>query len=252
MYYLQPDINGNLDSVGGPISSTDVDITLNNFIFNCPQAGTYSIVLTVYDRAGNSAKVRKIFTYNDQPSIFVTSAPMYIDAADPGTGYQFITNLAVPQGVADYQFLAKWPGRYNSTFKSDWLRQVNRWPLQANSHDDIDGGKYGIRSTDPLTNMTGVLTYEFAYTVDSVGGIGAQEPSNFTSLNNTNAAQYSFAVPQSLLSVDGKTITMWLKAYDLNGNLFTTNSKVSVQRNNDLNVTNPRVVFSFNDSSHTG
>ena len=254
MYYLQPDINGVLDSVGGPISSTDVDIALNNFIYNCPKPGTYSIVLTVYDHAGNSAKVRKIFTYNDQPSIIKTNASLYIDGADPGTDYQFFTNLVVPQNGADYKFVVKWPGLFVSTFKNEWLGQVNRWPLANNVHDDIDGNTYSIRTTDKLTSFTGVLTYEFAFTVDSAGGIGVQEPSagNFTSLNNTNVEQYAFNVSQSLLSEDGRTVTMWLKAYDLNGNVTVAQSKVSLQRNNDLTVGNPKVIFGFNDSYHTG
>ena len=221
--------------------------TVNQFQFNCRTPGVYSIVLSVYDRAGNVAKARKIFNFNDQPSITTTSAPMKLDKADlstiyrdeddPDTEYQFINKLIKPQNNAQYQFTVSWKGRFISNYNDEWLRPVK--PIQpepsATYYDDTtycDGKSFGTRSINGVTNFKGVLGYEYAWTIDnSTGGRGIYPPENFTNLPDTSTEQFTMSIDQGRLK-DGHTIVVWLRAYDFNGTRHDITTRTYVDTDN--------------------
>lgn len=236
VYYMQPDAQNLLVPVGAPLRAENVNITLNNFRFTCPNPGAYSIVLTVYDKANNSAKARKILNYdNHDSSFYETTSPIYLNAADPTTDYTFITRLDKPaDGTSPYQFNVIWDRHFANTNQQDWLREVRPWlSSDSNQIDDNRGSTYGLRSIDSFTKETGVSGYELAYSVDNrTGGVGAVAPSTFVVIKERSTTSFPISVPSTLK--DGDTIIVWLKVYDLYGNskVIVTKTHVDTSRFN--------------------
>ena len=248
VFHLQPTARNHLilSKSGSPVYGPSfVDITLNNFRWDCPRPGVYAIELTVYDRAGNYARARKIFNYIDKPSLLETQAPLFVNGTNPDSGLQWVTDLEVPQQGGSYFFTARWPRRFVSSLKPEWLLPVEEWNA-AYVVDDKYGSKYGFRSTEALPNTTGVVAYEFGYAVDSVGGRGARIPSNLTFLEASIDPHEVFSVPQESLEKEGSTIVMWVNAYDFAGKKYTASSKVSVHRSfHDINITNAQFITQY-------
>ena len=238
---MQPDVTGKLVEIGSALSQLDVDIKLNNFQFTCDKPGVYSIILTVYDRAGNTAKARKIITYNDEP-ITISNSPMYLDKADPTTidvqsGHAFINKpLDDPQdGI--FHFTANWTGHFVNNYPPEWLARVKSWQdLGITGIDDRYGSTYGMRSIDQVTGLTGVISFSYAYEIDSVGGIGAVTPDNFTQLTDKQTT-LTINITKDQLK-NGQTIVVWVKAYDITGSSNIIVSKTFVDTDpSNINIT---------------
>lgn len=241
VYFMQPDQQEQLVEVGGSLISADINITLNNFRYTCLKPGVYSIVLTVYDKANNSAKARKIFNYDDHDSsVQETDSPVYLDKANSSTKYQYITRLDKLQNPGDsYQFNLIWTGHFDTTYKKEWLGAVRPWPIQRGSIDDSYGAKYGLRSIDAVVNTTGVLGYEIAYLVDGngTGGRGLSVPNTFAAIANPKSTSYPVTVSSKLK--DGDAIVVWLKVYDLYGKQRIVQSTTYIDTSRfNINVTN--------------
>lgn len=218
---MQPDSDELLQEIGNPLSSADVNITLNNFRYTCSTPGVYSIVLTVYDKANNSAKARKIFNYDDHDSSAMeTDSPIYLDKANPANDYLYITDLEKLQNPdASYQFNLIWTGHFETTYKQKSLGAVKPWPTDSSGTaiDDNKGTKYGLRSIDAVPVKTGLIGYELAYSVDGSGkgGVGLSPPNSFAAISDATATSASVTVNSTLK--DGDAIVTWLRFYDLYG-----------------------------------
>lgn len=197
-----------------PLATGDVTGDVNNFQFTATKPGVYSIHLTVYDRANNSARARKIFNFNDQESYETTDKPVYVSEADETTRsseLSFVRRLDNPR-----ELNLNWPGRFQSDSKyaSMFSMPVVGWLAAANSVDDQFAQKYGMRSTAAVQNLTGIASLSWAYVVDaSTGGIGVEEPkdnTSWTTADNTKtvSARLTFDPPLA----DGDTVVIWLKA----------------------------------------
>ena len=234
LFYMQPDVTGKLVEIGSALSQKDVDIRLNDFQYTCDKPGVYSIILTVYDQAGNTNKARKIITYNDEP-ITISNSPMYLDKADPTTidaqsGHAFINKLDIPQdGV--FHFTANWTGHFVNNYKPEWLARVKSWQDLGitTGIDDRYGSTYGMRSIDQVTGLTGIISFSYAYDIDSLGGNGAVQPDNFTQLTDKQTT-LTLDIPQNQLK-NGQTIVVWIKAYDITGSSNVIVSKTFVDTN---------------------
>jgi len=247
---MQPDINNHLVPNGAPLRAENVNITLNNFRFTCPKPGAYSIVLTVYDKANNSARARKILNYdNHDSSFYETASPIYLSSADPATNYKFITRLDKPaDGITPYQFTVNWGNHFAISNNQDSLLEVDPWTSDSTINiDDNRGSKYGLRSIDSFTKETGVSGYELAYSVDTQsGGVGAVEPANFTIITDRSMTRFPISIASTLK--DGDTIVVWLKVYDLYGKSSTIVTKTHVDTSRfSINITNQRFAKHFPD-----
>lgn len=234
VFYMQPDVDGNLVPAGSsPLIYADVNITLNNFRYTCPKPGVYSIVLTVYDKAKNYARARKIFNYDDHDSsVLETNSPIYLDKANPSTNYQFITNLEKRQNSNDpYQFNLIWTGHFDTSYKKEWLGPVKPWQIEdkgTSIDDSYSNNRYGLRSIDAVSTKTGVIGYEIGYVVDSngTGGVGISAPNNFVPITDPKTESFPITINSSLK--DGDTIIVWLKVYDLYGNARIIKTKTYI------------------------
>ena len=245
---MQPDTGNLLVNTGGVLSQKDMLPAANvssftDFRYTCPKPGVYSIELTVFDLSGNTARARKIFIYNDKPVSINNSRPVMLDgidmnsietiesATDPITYRGYITKLDKYQDNNDYTFNVKWDGHFSdSTFDPDWLLPVKSWQdMGVTGIDDNYGYKFGTRSIDAVKANPGIVTYALAYSIDTVGGVGAVKPANSINVNSTQTSTYQLSISQANIT-DGVTINVWITALDNAGKLTTAVSKTFIDR----------------------
>jgi len=64
VYFMNVGGTGHLEETQTPLYTENIRPPNNKFQFTCPTSGVYSIQLTVYDRANNSARARQLFVYD--------------------------------------------------------------------------------------------------------------------------------------------------------------------------------------------
>ena len=64
IYYMNIGGTGLLEETRSPVHTEDIRPPHNNLRFTCQTSGVYSIQLTVYDRANNTARARQLFVYD--------------------------------------------------------------------------------------------------------------------------------------------------------------------------------------------
>lgn len=227
VYLLRSGSSGTLQQLGSPQRKATVTPNLNNFQYTAPQPGVYAIVVTVFDEAGNSARARKIFNYNDQPGFTVTDAPVYFKGGSQKALHSFVTTLD-----NNKKLTVNFTGRYVPNHL-ELSKRVEPWPTEQDSIDDVYGTTFGLRSINAVSGIVGVSNMSCVYLVDSKnGGRGAEEP-NLDSLapeaapitaNGVVAGNCStdLATQTATLDLDaplksGDTIVVWLKASDHRG-----------------------------------
>ena len=159
VYLLQPGTSGTLQQLADPQISSTVTPELNNFQYIAERPGVYAIVATVYDAAGNSARARKIFTFNDQPGFDETEAPVYFIGSNSNAN-SFITTI---DSEAD-QLTLSWAGRFVPK-NLQLSRRVEPWPTDQNTIDDVYGTTFGARSISADSDAVGVTDISCVYRV---------------------------------------------------------------------------------------
>jgi len=251
VYFLRAGTSETLQQLGDPEKKATVTPDLNNFQYTAPRPGVYAIVVTVFDEAGNSAKARKIFNFNDQPGFTMTDAPVYISGTDKKSNYSFITTLPNKNKLT-----VNFAGRFVRK-KNELHKRVEPWPIRPDRIDDIYGTTFGLRSINKLrTNESVVLCN---YIVDpKTGGRGFEDPSLDSQNGDVdggfaqplNDSQLSDGVVFGNCSADlktetatvdlyqplenGDTVVIWLRINDVEG-------AVSVKYTSTLDETRPSV-----------
>jgi len=72
VYYMAVGGTEKLEETGTPLHTEDIGPPHNSFRFMCKTSGVYSIQLTVYDRANNSARARQLFNYDGKSKMTST------------------------------------------------------------------------------------------------------------------------------------------------------------------------------------
>lgn len=228
VYYMQPSVNNLLVNTQPAVDTKDVDPAQNNYAFTCTKSGVYSVELTVLDQAGNPAKARKLFIYNKDSRLQTDPAsPVYVQEADPNTGYRWITEFADPRNGGYIPFTLTWAGHFSSSaqFDSSWGLAAQPWGAGI---DDRYQDTYGRRSIYAITNMPGGIgAYGVAFIVDQTGGGKGLTPLNWAWMNATKT---SYVLPIAAGLTDGSCVVVWLQCYDVAGASQTTRLVVGVDR----------------------
>jgi len=237
VYFLRAGTTGALQQLGNPEITSSVTPALNNFQYTAPQPGVYAIVVTVFDEAGNSARARKIFNFNDQLGFTVTDAPVYIKEANPNTNYSFITTLDDKRKLT-----ATWAGRFVYT-QAELSKRVEPWSTDQDSIDDVYGTTFGLRSINEFRNTTVIYCN---YVVDPRnGGRGFADPQtsprqpegvvvgNCSADLKTETATLDLDEPLR----DGDTVVVWLRVSDYQGSAGSNGVKIT----STLDLTRPNV-----------
>ena len=72
IYYMNIGGTGLLEETRSPVHTEDIRPPHNNLRFTCRTSGVYSIQLTVYDRANNTARARQLFSYDGESKMTST------------------------------------------------------------------------------------------------------------------------------------------------------------------------------------
>jgi hypothetical protein len=216
VFLLKSGVDDTLQPIGNALISAETTPDLNNFQFTSPEPGVYAIVLTAYDQANNSAKARKIYNFNDQPSFTTTGAPAFVQEADASSNYSYITTIHNRN-----QLTLKWPGRFKTDdiYNELLLLRVKPLAIDSNTIDDKFGTKFGMRSINAVRNLTGIDSIVYRYVVDKDGGgLGVEEPNDNETWPSVGKTAESAILNFTERLENGDTVVVWLKVVDLTGN----------------------------------
>ncbi|XP_078658232.1 uncharacterized protein LOC144903715, partial [Branchiostoma floridae x Branchiostoma belcheri] len=202
------------------------------------EPGTYCFLLTVDDVATNYQRARRFLIYDDVNNVTVdTHQPLWTDSAAVNTSRLWQTNLQDTSGTGTKVSL-KWPGRYRNLFhhQHKLLAAIEPYdPPIAAGYEIITGQPPQERSRQAIPNAYGITKVETVFAVDHNGGRSiTTPPSTWTTVPDVTAEGVDLDIPR----VDGDSVRLWVKAFDVVGN--------SVQEEVLLHVdSSPPVVQNF-------
>ncbi|KAH3716928.1 uncharacterized protein LOC127855528 [Dreissena polymorpha] len=225
-----------------PLLENRVDHTKNTMgqnlfrtTFTPPEPGMYSIVMEVTDNANNSIFTRRFALYDNVSS--VTTNPLsahglHATSGAKETGYRWqMETKSVKLNWTDYfvnkvhhekKFLnkiKKFPTLFDD-LESIGIRNVKKFVFD--SYDDTEGN----RTMDAIPNVNGITRFEYGYVVNQAS---EQAPTVW----NTGLTQ-NVDLPVS--TNHGDTVTLWVRAFDILGNMLEKKTTVTID------VTPPEIV----------
>ncbi|XP_070537573.1 uncharacterized protein [Ptychodera flava] len=158
-YRLTAGPDGKLEmNVAGPYQVKDslpLSSSFVNLIFN--DRGVYAIILSVFDKAGNAAKVRRFLVYDNQNSTEIdNSAPI---TAREATHYANVNWLAVEQG----KIKLTWNGHFVNNYYKEGklLNEIEEMPPPLDDvYDEETGQPPSSRSREAIPNADGLTKFE--------------------------------------------------------------------------------------------
>lgn len=226
---MQPNLDNLLVNAEGAVIKSDVKPDKNDFVFTCTKSGVYSIELTVFDQAGNLAKARKLFIFNKDSKLKTfPENPVFVQEADPNTGYKWITKFDVPRNGGYIPLTLTWKDHFssNARFDDSWGLPAKHWQ-SSDGIDDRCKDIYGRRSIYRIANIPGgISAYGVAYMVDPTGGGRGLIPGDWKWLN---ASSNSYQFPMSNFT-DGTGVVILLRCSDVAGGTETVRLVLNIDR----------------------
>ncbi|CAH1242631.1 Hypp6913 [Branchiostoma lanceolatum] len=179
------------------------------------EPGTYCFVLTVDDVAGNYQRARRFLIYDDVNNVTVDAhQPLWADSAAVNTSHLWQTDLQDSLGRGAKVSL-KWPGRYRNLFhhQHKLLAAIEPYdsPIAA-GYEEVTGLPPLQRSRQAIPNTYGIMKVETVFAVDHAGGRSITSPPNtWTMVPDVTAEGVDLDIPR----VDGDSVRLWLRAYDI-------------------------------------
>ncbi|XP_066299084.1 uncharacterized protein [Branchiostoma lanceolatum] len=205
MRSVTPILSGSQNVSGG---AGMVDVTLN-------EPGTYCFLLTVDDVAGNYQRARRFLIYDDVNNVTVdTHHPLWVDSAAANTSHLWQTDLQDSLGRGTKVSL-KWPGRYRNLFhhQHKLLAAIEPYdPPIAAGYEEVTGLPPLQRSRQAIPNTYGIMKVETVFAVDHAGGRNITTPPNTWTMVADVTPQ---RVDLDITRVDGDSVRLWLRAYDI-------------------------------------
>ncbi|XP_052095904.1 uncharacterized protein LOC127731085 [Mytilus californianus] len=125
--------------------------------FNVTTPGMYSIIFTVFDKAGNHKSTRSVFLFDDESVVETTPGTrIIVTESTVNTNYTWVVQNMTHLHVS-------WTERFTNErhHVRHWLEQ-----LAPNKHvDELYDDKFGVRKVDWFTNVLGVVKFDVDYTV---------------------------------------------------------------------------------------
>ncbi|XP_046581226.1 uncharacterized protein LOC124288741 [Haliotis rubra] len=170
--------------------------------FRVSKPGVFSVILSVYDKAGNYRRTRRIVVY-DGTSTVTTRAnkKLRVMTASAAASAWQTTSSAVT---------VDWTNRYINT-----VHHNNKWLLGVASLGDISSDyddNEGSRGIGEVRNVQGITRFRTSYKVDHQGGSSITSPPA-DNLFTSQGLNQSETITHRLL--DGDTVRFWVRAYDI-------------------------------------
>jgi len=203
--------------------------TTNKFTYTFPSPGVYSMELTVYDKARNPSRARKIVLYDDKNHLTTNKEPLVVNEASKESGYRWITSALREETDGKSRLTLSWKGRYTNPVhvSQGWLYRVDALP-DVIDDDLVDAG--GNRTIHAVQHSNGTVGYRLAFKVDKQGGVGLDPGANFGEDNNVTIREltestwggFGYDAFQTTLVMtkltSNDTIVIWMRAFDIIGN----------------------------------
>ncbi|XP_071964161.1 uncharacterized protein [Antedon mediterranea] len=229
---LQSD--GKLEEImtGDPLATGDSNGG-NNVVLPLP--GLYSVVLEVFDLAGNVQLARRFILFDDINNVtFKLDTSLLVISASIDTGFEWLTDL-------HSNVLVDWTNHYTNEYHEvhKLLNEIGDYystellpgkqlthvlppqifsPLCNLSQYDQWNGTRGIIA---IPNKLGVVTFEDTFSLDHKGCSTCNRgPWNDVGLTTLE----SYGIPR----IDGDSITFWVRATDIMGNTLVDSVVVHV------------------------
>ncbi|XP_038050540.1 uncharacterized protein LOC119723761 [Patiria miniata] len=201
------------DPIFSGIASSGQNVTLT-------EVGVYSVVLGVYDNAGNVKHSRRFvfFDDNDSDVTFTQSnASVRVLSATEETDYVWLTHLDSLAGTTSVHL--DWTNRFiNEYHHNQGLLKPIRPYVPATIHPDYDQN-FGLRGRAAISNAFGVTEFRVVYDIDHSGGrttvnVSDDNSDHWSSEGLTKQATYDVTL------VDGDSVRFWVEARDLAGHFL--------------------------------
>lgn len=195
--------------------------------------GMYTILLEVADKANNTMYARRLLLYDNTSSVSVNHNKMSITAAVGDTNHLWISTTQNESKLAE-PIQVRWSKHFENTdhvtskvlttvspFKSEIMGGF-RYRFVSPRLDDNDG----LRTLKSIENRHGIVRVQTVFKRDKDGGKTiTQVPSvGWENAMNYLAEQASLNIPR----LDGDSIRIWVKAYDVLDNSATDSILVHV------------------------
>ncbi|XP_070581733.1 uncharacterized protein [Ptychodera flava] len=192
-------------------SKRNIDPSQPETTLHLPDPGVYAIIMTVYDRAKNSAKVRRFVVFDDISAISIdVTKSIKADGAVHNKGVFWI-NPSIQQ-------ILSWGGHFYNSFHRDehllnGIAEHEPWPRL---YDEVTGQPPTSRSREAIPNSEGIVFFQIDYAMSSSG---RSEPQNWTDIGGMTEVP----VPpldsddKFVMVSDNKFVMVWLRAHDVIG-----------------------------------
>ncbi|XP_033124572.1 uncharacterized protein LOC117122905, partial [Anneissia japonica] len=180
-----------------------------------PHPGLYSVVLEVFDVAGNVQLARRFILFDDINNVtFKLDTSLKVTSASPDTGFEWLTDLHSNVQV-------DWTNHYINEFHdvNKLLNEIGDYHSTelASAYDQWNG----TRGRNAIPNKLGVVKFEDTYSLDHSGcATCSQGMWNDIGLSTSE----SYNIPR----IDGDSITFWVQGTDVMNNTLIDSVKVHV------------------------
>ncbi|XP_048244011.1 uncharacterized protein LOC124122676 isoform X1 [Haliotis rufescens] len=218
-FKLEPTGNGSLTEVDKlrPFVHRQVDHTdpISNPLPYAPtRPGMYSFVLEAVDKANNSVYMRRFALYDKESE--VTTDPnqaLYISSAVQDQGFQWMTDASKPLVINWQNHFLNYvheSGKFLNNILPFKVKVVENPPIYKEvtyENDDHDGR----RTTAAISNVRGIVRFEWTHAVNKTGGSTQATPPNWDEIPGLNTT-----MQKGLDNVtSGSTVTVWIRARDV-------------------------------------
>ena len=204
-----------------PLHQTDIAaVNFTSYpIFTPPESGMYSVLLQISDGANNTRYARRLVLYDNTSSVTVntqTKNRMKVISGVNETDYKWQASLNSP-------IVITWRGHFENKFHVDNMLLNFVDPFQTQDYgeniimkvDPIFEAKYGKRTMNKVSNVGGIVKFEYAFKGGHGGGKNIDfNPDMWYNVTKSMTETQAFNSSRS----NGDTLRIWLRATDIMGN----------------------------------
>ncbi|XP_070581764.1 uncharacterized protein [Ptychodera flava] len=183
------------------VSKRNIHPSNTETTLHLPDPGVYAIILTVYDRAKNFAKVRRFVMFDDFSAIS-------IDVTKSIKAKEEVYNKGVYWvNPSKSKTLLSWDGHFCNPFHRDelLLNGIAELKELPRVYDEITGQPPTSRSREAIHNADGIVRFQIYYALSDW-----TELQNWTDIRDVET-EFSIPIPDS----KSEFMMVWLRAYDV-------------------------------------
>ncbi|XP_071954211.1 uncharacterized protein [Antedon mediterranea] len=206
--------NDKLEEVltGNPVATGDSN---GGTYITLPHPGLYSVVLEVFDLAGNVQLARRFILFDDNHNVtFKKDTVLQVTSASPDTGFEWLTDLQsnvlvdwTNHYINEFHNVNKLLNEIGDYFSSELLSEYDQWT--------------GTRGRNAIPNKLGVVKFEDTFSLDHSGCSSCNQGA-WSDVGLSTSESYN--IPR----IDGDSITFWVRGTDIMGNTLVDSVKVHV------------------------